>query len=252
MFYQHSLRVYNDETLAPTYMDKETVEKVTRYLYDNEIIGNVPACISCYPLCGKLAVDTPFYATPSLSFDTGDDVEFSLENDIREASYDFPTIIFELTIRCCDTNEYTRYYFRNGSIKRSPGEVLVSYPPFDSIEWAKPEKPHKTKSLALTPWQERICKDFGWKLSREGASVMELEKYTPANECYTFCTRIAHFAHDVRYEADHFDPDVHAASFLDVRGQDGVPDTLQELLDDANFIKKELLKLSEKLDQVKE
>lgn len=128
----------------------------------------------------------------------------------------------------------------------------ASYPRFDSIEWEKPEKPHKMKSLALTPWQERICEDFGWKLSREGASVMELEKYTPANECYTFCTRIAHFAHDVRYEADHFDPDVHAASFLDVRGQDGVPNTLQELLDDANFIKKELLKLSERLDQLKE
>lgn len=41
MFYQHSLRVYNDETLAPYYMDKETVEQVTRYLYDNEITGDV-------------------------------------------------------------------------------------------------------------------------------------------------------------------------------------------------------------------
>ena len=133
MFYQHSLRVYNDDTLAPVYMDKETVEQVTSYLYDNEIIG-VYGGISCYPLYTKPAVDTPFYATPSLSFDTGEDVEFSLENDIREASYNFPTVIFELTIRCCDTNEYTRCYFRNGSVKCFPGEVTVSYPPFDSIE----------------------------------------------------------------------------------------------------------------------
>ena len=111
MFYQHSLRVYNDETLVPAYMDKETVEKVTRYLYDNEITDTA-AGMPGYPLCSKPTVDTPLYATPSLFFDTGDDVEFSLENDIREASYDFPTIIFELTIRCCDTNEYTRYYFQ--------------------------------------------------------------------------------------------------------------------------------------------
>ena len=52
MFYQHSLRVYNDETLATYYMDKETVEQVTRYLYDNEITGDVYNGISCYPLCG--------------------------------------------------------------------------------------------------------------------------------------------------------------------------------------------------------
>lgn len=135
MFYQHSLRVYNDETLATYYMDKETVEQVTRYLYDNEITGDVYNSISCYPLCGKPTVDTPFYATSSLSFDTGEDVEFSIENDIREASYKFPTIIFELTIRCCDTNEYIRYYFRNGNVKCFPGAVTVSYPPFDSIEW---------------------------------------------------------------------------------------------------------------------
>lgn len=135
MFYQHSLRVYNDETLAPYYMDKETVEQVTRYLYDNKITGDIYNGISCYPLYGKPTVDTPFYATSSLSFDTGEDVEFSLENDIREVSYKFPTIIFELTIRCCDTNEYTRYYFRNGNVKCFPGAVTVSYPPFDSIEW---------------------------------------------------------------------------------------------------------------------
>lgn len=135
MFYQHSLRVYNDETLATYYMDKETVEQVTRYLYDNKITGDVYNSISCYTLCGKPTVDTPFYATSSLSFDTGEDVEFSIKNDIREASYKFPTIIFELTIRCCDTNEYIRYYFRNGNVKCFPGAVTVSYPPFDSIEW---------------------------------------------------------------------------------------------------------------------
>ena len=133
MFYQHSLRVYNDETLAPVYMDKESAEKVARYLADNEITGDVYDGISCYPLCGKPTVDTPSYAIPNLSFDTGEDVEFSIENDIREASYHFPTVIFELTIRCCDTNEYTRYYFRNGSVKRFPGAVTVFYPPFDSI-----------------------------------------------------------------------------------------------------------------------
>ena len=135
MFYQHSLRVYNDETLAPVYMDKDSAEKVARYLADNEITGDVYDGISCYPLCGKPTVDTPSYAIPNLSFDTGEDVEFSIENDIREASYHFPTVIFELTIRCCDTNEYTRYYFRNVSVKRFPGAVTVFYPPFDSIEW---------------------------------------------------------------------------------------------------------------------
>lgn len=79
----------------------------------------------------------------------------------------------------------------------------------------------------------------------------EVDFFTSAKDAVDYAAKLSN---DFRssYEADHFDPDIHAASFLDVRGQDGVPNTLQELLDDANFIKKELLKLSERLNQLKE
>lgn len=47
--------------------------------------------------------------------------------------------------------------------------------------------------------------------------------------------------------ADYFDADEHAETWIDQRGRNGVPDSIRELLDDADGIKNKLLSVASML-----
>ena len=52
--------------------------------------------------------------------------------------------------------------------------------------------------------------------------------------------------------AESFDPDEHAELYINMRGKQGVPNSIRALIDDADAIKKMLQELSDKVSEVTE
>lgn len=75
-----------------------------------------------------------------------------------------------------------------------------------------------------------------------------LRKYSPAGEYYCFAAYADTIVEDVGNEAEHFDVDEHVMTWADKRGHNGVPDTIRELLEDAEAIKTMLNELADALE----
>ena len=83
--------------------------------------------------------------------------------------------------------------------------------------------------------------------------AVELETSSPAGE--DFCMLIEYdprdpvnsFLRNLKEYYDTFDPDAHAEAYINRRGEDGIPHSIRELLDDAEAIKKMILELWEQL-----
>lgn len=77
---------------------------------------------------------------------------------------------------------------------------------------------------------------------------VELEKYSPAGEDFLMCVEVENFPESVREYANDFDADEHAAMWIEARGKvNGVPDSIRELIKDAEAIQKMLNKLADTL-----
>ena len=91
--------------------------------------------------------------------------------------------------------------------------------------------------LDTTDWNCRIYSE------EDGHAYVELQKESPAGEdfiMYIYFNQsepVTSFLEDLKEYYEDFDPEEHAEMYIDCRGQNGVPETIRELLDDADEIK---------------
>lgn len=94
-----------------------------------------------------------------------------------------------------------------------------------------------------------ILEENDWSVSSyTDDGRVELEKYSPAGEDFLMCIEVENFPESVREYANYFDADEHAEMWIEARGRvKGVPNSIRELIDDAESIQKMLNKLSDTL-----
>lgn len=146
MNYFNSLKVYSDRNFMKSYIPDETAASICSYMNDNDFFDGYQAPLEYYVFDGQnypwLFSGYPYpdkYANRVLEFPANNDVEFTMKANIREMSYLFPDLIFELTVEYLDIDEYTKLYYKNGKVKTAPGEVKVIYQDFDDLEWEDAE-----------------------------------------------------------------------------------------------------------------
>ena len=72
---------------------------------------------------------------------------------------------------------------------------------------------------------------------------VELETYSPAGENFLMCVDVENFPESVREYANYFDANEHAEMWIEARGRvKGVPNSIRELIDDAEAVQKMLNK----------
>ena len=94
-----------------------------------------------------------------------------------------------------------------------------------------------------------ILEENDWSVSSyTNDGRVELEKYSPAGEDFLMCVEVENFPESVREYANDFDADEHAAMWIEARGKvNGTPDSIRELIKDAEAIQKMLNKLADTL-----
>lgn len=144
MEYSHTLQIYSDRDFPWSYISDETAANICGYMNDNDLFDELHGPLEYYLYMGQKypwksenAIDD--WKNKILEFGANNDVEFTMEPDIREMSYLFPDLIFELTVHYLDGDEYTKFYYKNGKVKTAPGKVEVTYPDFDDLEWKDAE-----------------------------------------------------------------------------------------------------------------
>lgn len=87
---------------------------------------------------------------------------------------------------------------------------------------------------------------------QNGKWVAELEWYSPAGEdvisTIWFDGSDADFIRSFRDYAEDFDAEEHAAMWVNSRGENGVPDSIRDLLDDADAIDAKLCEVARYLE----
>lgn len=93
-----------------------------------------------------------------------------------------------------------------------------------------------------------ICEQLGWRITDDSYGHIELEKYSPAGEDFSFIVCAKSFVENVKEYAESFDQDEHIEMWIEARhnGVRGVPST-RELVKDAEEIESMLKELSEAL-----
>lgn len=96
-----------------------------------------------------------------------------------------------------------------------------------------------------------ILEENDWSVSSyTNDGRVELEKYSPAGEDFLMCVEIENFPKPVREYANDFDPDEHAEMWINARGRvRGVPNSIRELIDDAEAIQEMLNELADVLEE---
>lgn len=94
-----------------------------------------------------------------------------------------------------------------------------------------------------------VCERLEWSVYECGDGSIELEKYSPAGEDFTFCVGAENFVDNVKEYAASFDQEEHIEMWvLARRTVSGVP-SIKELVKDAEDIDKMLKELAEALFQ---
>lgn len=93
-----------------------------------------------------------------------------------------------------------------------------------------------------------ICERLGWRVMDDGDGNIELEKYSPAGEDFSFTVSEESFVENVKEYAAHFDQEEHIEMWVEARrsGTRGVP-SIKELAKDAEDIDAMLKELAEAL-----
>ena len=96
-----------------------------------------------------------------------------------------------------------------------------------------------------------ILEENDWIISSYGDDgSIELEKYSPAGEDFLMCVEVENFPESVREYANVFDPDEHVEMWINARGRvRDVPNSIRELIDDAEAIKEMLNELADALER---
>lgn len=104
---------------------------------------------------------------------------------------------------------------------------------------------------SYTIWNEPEGNFGGWHHSER--NYVELGKYSPEGEDFSMIidfditSPVRSFLDNLKEYSDDFDPDEHAEMWIEGRGQNGVPDSIRTLIDDAEAIKDMIFELWDKL-----
>lgn len=96
-----------------------------------------------------------------------------------------------------------------------------------------------------------ILEENDWSISSyTDDGRVEVQKYSPAGEDFLMCVEVESFPESVREYANNFDADEHAEMWIEARGRvNGVPNSVRELIDDAEEIKKMIYELAAVLEE---
>lgn len=97
---------------------------------------------------------------------------------------------------------------------------------------------------------EEVFEALEWDCHKCDDGTLELEKYSPAGEDFIFTIDGKDIPAEVAEYAKDFDADEHVGLWVEGRGKRGVPDTVRELVEDAEAIQKMLDELAEALESV--
>lgn len=97
---------------------------------------------------------------------------------------------------------------------------------------------------------EEVFEDLEWDCHKCDDGTLELEKHSPAGEDFIFTINGKDIPAEVAEYAEDFDTDEHVELWVGGRGERGVPETVRELLEDAEAIQKMLDELAEALESV--
>lgn len=102
-----------------------------------------------------------------------------------------------------------------------------------------------------------VAEELGWRYEvyteDNGYSYIELEKYSPAGEDFImtidceYNNPVDTFLKNLEEYERSFDVDDHVAIWIDSRGQNGVPNSISELVEDAKEIKNMIYELWDRL-----
>lgn len=91
---------------------------------------------------------------------------------------------------------------------------------------------------------------LGWTI-REYDDDIEIAQGSPAGEDFFFSVSGKNIVQEIREYADDFDADEHAEMWVEARHKDKtVPQSIRELIDDADAIKQMLTELAEALEKI--
>lgn len=103
--------------------------------------------------------------------------------------------------------------------------------------------------MKITTKQIEICERLDW-IVHIGSDYVELESWSPAGENLVFCLdNDEDFVEEIKCLAAEFNTDKHVEMFVGGRGKNGVPETIRELLEDADAIDQMLQNLASALDK---
>ena len=101
----------------------------------------------------------------------------------------------------------------------------------------------------MTDKQREICEANGWSVYEYNGTI-ELSKYSPANEEHLLTlVDDETIAEQVMEAYENFDVDRHAEMWIPERGQGGVPETIKEIVEDAEAIKAMIKELADALKE---
>lgn len=97
-----------------------------------------------------------------------------------------------------------------------------------------------------------ILEENDWSVSSyTDDGRVELQKYSPAGEDFSIIVEVEDFTESVRKYANDFDADEHAEMWIEARGEvNGVPESIRELIEDAEAIQEMLDGLADALEAV--
>ena len=91
-----------------------------------------------------------------------------------------------------------------------------------------------------------VCGDISERYGEKGRYDIELETYSPEGEdvlvSLTYDGTEKDFIREFNDYAEGFDAEDHAEMWIECRGKNGVPDSIKDLLEDAEWIKERLQK----------
>lgn len=92
-----------------------------------------------------------------------------------------------------------------------------------------------------------IVEQLNWIVHDEDPDYIELEKYSPAGEDFIFSVEKENLVENVKAYAREFNVDEHVRLWIDGIGENGVPDSISALVEDAENIREMLFELAGKL-----
>lgn len=100
----------------------------------------------------------------------------------------------------------------------------------------------------MTEKQREICEDYNWTVRECENGDIELETYSPKGEDLNLTVYADEdFLEGISRLAEEFDIDDHAELWITGRGKNGIPESISEILHDAEDIQEMLYELLEAL-----